>query len=126
MYFLFPYALAKANITFINPIILKLIALVLLVSSIISILKSLDPNNKDIMKSKKIIFAIIGAILGIPLSYYFQPEMVRSKMSLLDYITKMNEIFEQKDLVGNVIFGVIVFTVIGAIIGYFMDLSENK
>jgi hypothetical protein len=78
------------------------------------------------MKSKKIIFAIIGAILGIPLSYYFQPEMLRSKMSLLDYITKMNEIFEQKDLVGNVIFGVIAFTVIGAIIGYFMDLSENK
>ena len=79
------------------------------------------PSNK-----KKIIFTIIGAILGLPLSYYFQPEMVRQKMSLLDYTTKLNEVFEQKDLIGNVILGVVILAVIGFVVGYFMDKNETQ
>jgi hypothetical protein len=29
---------------------------------------------------KKVLFSIIGGIIGIPLSYFFQPEIVKSKV----------------------------------------------
>lgn len=77
---------------------------------------------------KKTIFTIIGAILGLPLSYYFQPEMVKAKIGgISGYVKHFDEILEAEDLIGNVIIGVVVFALIGFIIGYFMDkTSENQ
>ena len=59
---------------------------------------------------KKVTFAIIGAILGIPLSYYFQSEMVKSKVGGIGgYLTHLDEIIKNSNLVGNVILSVIIF-----------------
>lgn len=124
--FILPILINKLGVNFNKPIVSNLIGALFLIIGILSFLKIKDITTQNLMNMKKVIFAIIGAIFGLPLSYYFQPEMVRQKMSLLDYITKINEVFDQKDLVGNVVFGVIVFAVLGFTIGYFVDKNAVK
>ena len=75
---------------------------------------------------KKVLFAIIGAILGIPLSYYFQPEAVRAKVGFSGYLEHFNEILDKGELLGNVIFAVLIFAALGFVIGYFMDKNETS
>ena len=76
---------------------------------------------------KKAIFGIVGAILGLPLSYYFQPEMVQQKIGGLGgYIQNFDTIVSDKSLIGNVITGVIVFGIIGLVFGYFLDENAKK
>jgi len=76
---------------------------------------------------KKLYFTIIGAVLGLPLSYYFQPEALRVKIGgIQGYIKHFEEILNAKDFVGNVVISVIVFAVIGLVIGLFMDKNGIK
>jgi len=124
--------------------IIKVIAYILLLLFFIMALKNVEKIN-DYFKSKefiqnsttnknskssnmkKVIFTIIGAILGLPLSYYFQPDMVQAKIGGINgYIQHFDEILDAKDLIGNVVMGVIVFAIIGFIIGYFMDKNANS
>ncbi len=75
---------------------------------------------------KKTIFTFIGAVAGIPLSYYFQPEMVQAKIGgISGYIKHFDEIIKTDDLVGNVITGIVVFAVVGFGIGYFLDKNAT-
>jgi len=75
---------------------------------------------------KKVVFTIIGAILGIPLSYYFQPDMVQQKIGgISGYVEHFGDIVSEKDLIGNVVMGVVVVALIGFVIGYFMDKNAN-
>jgi len=54
---------------------------------------------------KKMTFAILGGILGIPLSYYFQPELVRAKVGGMGgYLKNFGDIVDESDLLGNVFF----------------------
>ena len=76
---------------------------------------------------RKVAFAIIGAILGIPLSYYFQSEMVKSKMGGIGgYLKNFDKILDNSDLIGNVILSVVIFALVGGLIGYFIDENEAK
>lgn len=76
---------------------------------------------------KKVQFAIIGAILGIPLSYYFQPEIVRAKVGGMGgYLENFGDIVNNSDLVGNVILSIVIFAFIGGVIGYILDENEAK
>ena len=76
---------------------------------------------------KKIIGAIIGAILGLPLSFYFQTEMIQRKAGGIGgYINKFGDVINSKELFSNVIVSVIVFTIIGFFLGYFMDKNESQ
>ena len=75
----------------------------------------------------KIKGAVIGAILGIPLSYYFQPEIVKSKLGGVGgYLKNFDKIVDNSDLLGNVILSIVVFAFVGGVIGYFMDKNETK
>ena len=75
---------------------------------------------------KKVSFAVIGAILGFPLSYYFQPEIVRMKVGgVSGYLQHFGEIMDDGDLTGNVIISVIIFAAIGGVIGYFVDKNAE-
>jgi len=77
--------------------------------------------------NKKISFSILGAILGIPLSYYFQSEMVKSKVGGIGgYLQNFGDIVDNSDLLGNVIISIIVFALVGGVIGYFIDENEAK
>lgn len=76
---------------------------------------------------KKVTFAIVGAILGIPLSYYFQSEMVRSKVGGIGgYFKHFDDIMKDGDIAGNVILSIVIFAIIGGLIGYFIDKNEVK
>ena len=59
---------------------------------------------------KKVLFAIIGAILGISLSYYFQGEMGQRKMggSIGEYMKHIDVIFQYGDesIVGKVVLSI--------------------
>ncbi|MGD0590123.1 MAG: hypothetical protein ABSA44_04915 [Bacteroidota bacterium] len=76
---------------------------------------------------KKIIFGIIGAILGIPLSYYFQSQLVQSKVGGIGgYLKQFGEIIKDGNLLANVILSVVIFALVGVLIGYFIDRNANK
>ncbi len=47
--------------------------------------------------------AVIGLVLGYPLSYFFQPGALRAKMSLGDYISHISDILGSQDLSGTAI-----------------------
>jgi len=121
-----------SNIKYINLITPILTLIVPIVITLLT--KKIKENFKSIIQisnknkgMKKTIFTIIGAILGLPLSYYFQPDMVQAKIGGIGgYIKNFGEILEEKDLVSNVIMGVVVFAVIGFVIGYFMDKNANQ
>ncbi len=74
----------------------------------------------------KVIFAIIGGILGIPLSYYFQPEIIKSKVGGIGgYIEHFGDIVNDSNLLSNVILSVVIFSIVGGVIGYFIDKSKT-
>ncbi len=75
--------------------------------------------------NKKVLFAIIGAVLGIPLSYYFQSEMVKAKVGGIGgYLKHFGDIVNNANLLGNVVLSVLIFTIVGGLIGYFVDKNE--
>lgn len=77
--------------------------------------------------NKKALLSIIGAVLGIPLSYYFQSEMVKAKMGGIGgYLEHFDQIAKNSEYFGNVVISVIVFAIVGLAIGYFIDESEAK
>lgn len=73
------------------------------------------------------LFALIGLVLGVPLSYYFQPDVIKSKLSLTQYLGHLPEIL--RDSSGDYVFPVILSCVLtalaGGIVGYFMDQAAK-
>jgi ABC-type antimicrobial peptide transport system permease subunit len=75
---------------------------------------------------RTIIFAILGAILGVPLSYFFQPEIVKSKVGGIGgYIQHLDQIVQNESFLTNVIVSVVIFAIVGGIFGYFMDKNAK-
>ncbi|MHB1279456.1 MAG: hypothetical protein ACYC1Q_13795 [Bacteroidia bacterium] len=77
---------------------------------------------------KKVTFAIIGALLGIPLSYYFQSDIVQAKVggSMGGYMRHIGDLMDNSNIMGNVLLSMAVFAVVGLVIGYFMDVNGKK
>ena len=83
-------------------------------------------KNLNMKVKYSIILGFFGAIIGIPLSYFFQPEMVREKVGgIAGYINHFNEILDNKDLASNVLISVVIFAILGLIIGFILD-NINK
>lgn len=79
-------------------------------------------------KMKKIYgFSILGAIIGIPLSYLFQNESIIfiSGGGIAGYIINFNAVIENWNLLSNVLLSVIVFLLIGGLLGYFIDKVDT-
>ena len=78
------------------------------------------------------IFALLGGILGIPLSYYFQPQFVFMGRKMLvkpdgtlGYLEDFGHISEDSKLLTNVFLSVFIFAIVGGIIGYLIDKNES-
>ena len=76
-----------------------------------------------IINTKAILFSIIGAIIGFPLSYYLQSEVVRyAYPSLLKYIEKCDN--WDDDLYFTCLLGIILTSAILGYIGYLQDKKK--
>ncbi|MEM6686616.1 MAG: hypothetical protein AAF617_12615 [Bacteroidota bacterium] len=81
---------------------------------------------------KKYKYAIFGAILGVPLSYFFQPKLVRQFLGFFDYINNFGDLdrisrsFGSNTIRNNIILSVLVFAAIGFALGYFKDKSAKS
>lgn len=90
-------------------------------------------NQKN---SKVVTFSIFGAILGVPLSYYFQSDIFKhygSGTGMFGYIRnfiKNVERFDKYtgngwDIIFNLLLSVGIFAVLGGLLGYFISQKEN-
>jgi len=74
-------------------------------------------------KSRALPGAIAGGVAGLPLSYFLQNEMVRAKLNIVEYTSAMvteASVFSQNDMWGPVVAGVVIFAVVGGLIGHFL------
>jgi len=83
------------------------------------------------MKTKITIGGIIGAIIGIPGSYFFQNEMVRNKFGGVGgYLSKLPECFDKMawelGVPQNLFLGIAVFAVVGIVIGVIVAKVTEK
>ena len=51
-----------------------------------------NKQTQDNRGSKKLVFGIVGFLLGAPMSYFFQPPIIREKISFGRYVEHLPEI----------------------------------
>ena len=82
--------------------------------------------------TKKILFAIIGFIIGGPISYFFQHAAIREKFPFGEYVINCFQIMLDSEswksnlMVGNVAMRIFLSCVICALIGYIIGHSIEK
>ncbi len=64
---------------------------------------------------------LVGALVGYPLSYFFQPGALRAKISMGEYISHMGEIFRDKELSSTATLVWAAATVVGAVVGRMLE-----
>ena len=77
---------------------------------------------------KTFAFAILGAILGLPLSYYLQPEIIQAKFTLSDYLTQLPDLLSEggSEVVGPVVLGVVLGAVAMGVVGFLLEQGDRK
>ncbi|SFT50693.1 Phage shock protein PspC (stress-responsive transcriptional regulator) [Algoriphagus locisalis] len=88
-------------------------------------------------KGKILTYSLIGALFGIPMSYYFQSELVQNwggGAGIFGYLTALPEIMEEYhdfvgnawSLAGNIVLSILVFALLGGAIGYFLEKNRSS
>lgn len=77
---------------------------------------------------KRDLLALVGFILGLPLSYFFQSDFIRSKFSIGEYIGAFPRLLTSGDsnLIIPIAISCVICAVMLGIVGHFMDLAEKK
>lgn len=78
---------------------------------------------------KTIIGIILGAIIGIPLSYYFQSDILQNFVSLPKYLANIGDLMTNTkfiDLTPNIFKSMAIFAVIGGIIGLVLGIRSKS
>ncbi|KAB7530331.1 PspC domain-containing protein [Flagellimonas olearia] len=81
---------------------------------------------------KMVTFGLLGALLGIPLSYYFQSGIIQNyggNGGVLNYLRNFIAMVDEYDryvgngwdVVFNMFLSIIVFALVGGVIGYYLD-----
>jgi len=73
-----------------------------------------------------VVGVLIGALLGYPLSYYFQPGALRAKHSLGKYIAHFSEIIGESELQSAIFIGFLVAMGAGAGIGWLVQNARRS
>lgn len=66
------------------------------------------------------IITVVGILIGVPLSYYFQPDIVQSKLTLTEYLTRLGEVVtsEQGDFISPIILSCFLSGFLFGTLGY--------
>lgn len=88
------------------------------------------------MKNRKVTFGILGAVLGVPLSYYFQSDIIKNYRGsgMFSYLRNFTKIVDEYDrfvgngwdIVFNLFLSVIIFAILGVVAGYSLDKKISK
>ena len=83
--------------------------------------------------AKRWIFALVGFVVGGPLSYFFQSEMIRMKMPFGEYAVRAHSMlfdsraWQNDPFVGNIALTILVTCVVCAVALYIVGYSlEGK
>ena len=85
-------------------------------------------NNKTL---PIFIGGLIGGILGIPGSYWFQSSYIRQKMSLGEYVKALFEAFAGKmelaeGMFSNIMISCVVCALVGGFVGFLVSYSKSN
>ena len=92
----------------------------------------LNQNNH-----KMVTFGLMGALLGIPLSYYFQSNIIKNyggNSGVFGYLRNFPQTVERYNkfvgngggIIFNVFLSVVVFAIVGGAVGYFITKKDIK
>ena len=69
--------------------------------------------------------SLVGAVIGYPLSYYFQHPMLRNKVPLGKYISHISDVLGEEDFRGTAIGTWIVALIVCTAIGFAIGVSRK-
>ena len=78
-------------------------------------------NSKNESNRFRTVGLILGLLVSYPLSYYFQPDAVRMKLTMANYISHRSDVVGDSNLRSAVILCLIGCPVMGAVIGHLID-----
>ena len=78
-------------------------------------------NSKTAGKSYRTVGLFLGLLVSYPLSYYFQPDAIRLKLTMANYISHFGDVVGDSNLRSAVILCLIGCPLIGGVIGHLID-----
>ena len=88
-------------------------------------------KTKKKASSLPLIGGIVGFVLGIPISYFFQPGIIRTKLTCGEYITRLPEMIADTlknpdDLGIKVLLTLVITCVVLSVIGWLIGKAVGK
>lgn len=74
----------------------------------------------------RIIGLFVGLLVSYPLSYYFQPDALRVKLTMANYISHISDVVGDSNLRSAVIMCLIGCPIVGGVIGHLIDKNAKK
>ena len=72
------------------------------------------------------LFILVGSLSGVPLSYLFQSEVVRSKVGgFWGYFENFRRVVHEPALLGNILLAIGLFAFVGGVVGYAIEQYET-
>jgi hypothetical protein len=76
------------------------------------------------------LFAFVGLLAGLPVSYYFQDPFIREKIPIAEYIKLLPDILTDRstgmDFTTPIISSCLVCAILFGVVGYFIALSRKN
>ena len=67
---------------------------------------------------------VVGILVSYPISYYFQPDAVRLKLTMANYISHVSDVVGDSNLRSAVIMCLIGCAIVGGFIGHTLDKNN--
>ena len=85
---------------------------------------TMNPEKKE--TNYRTIGLALGLLLSYPISYFFQPEALRMKLTMSGYISHIGDVLRTSELRSAVLVCLVLCPLIGSGIGYAIDKNARK